>query len=280
MSLTQDPSGENWELLVDSLRSIDGIAAGDVLHALAQVDRRPETAEHYRFAILQGLRMGDDGGELAVRLLEHWSGQPTSAGQSTTVQEQLASWQAWYGQRFPDARPAELPKESTANKWSYDELLSFLESEEGKAGDPTRGATLFKEAQCLSCHRMHGSGERLGPDLTDLAGRFQLKEVLESIVYPSHVVPDQYASREVVANGRTYVGIAVRDGQESVMVLTSKGEKVRLDYADVEEVRASPLSAMPEGLLNTLSLSQVADLFAYLMDRPAANVATRGDSAR
>jgi hypothetical protein len=36
---------------------------------------------------------------------------------------------------------------------------------------------------------------------------------------------------------------------------------------------------MPEGLLNKLTLSQVADLFAYLMDRPAANVAGRATDA-
>jgi putative membrane-bound dehydrogenase-like protein len=278
MSLTQNPTGENWDLLVDSLGSIDGVASGDVLYVLAQVQRRPQDAEPFRNAILQGLRMGDDGGNLAVAVLENWSGTKASRDDAPIV-EQLASWQAWYAQQFPAAPPAELPRDTGKSKWSFEELLSFLDTDEGRAGDSTRGAAVFNDAQCISCHRINGGGERLGPDLTNLGSRFQTKEVLESIIYPSHDISDQYASRAVTANGRTYVGIAVREGEESVVVLTATGEKVRLAYADVEAVEASPLSAMPEGLLNKLTLSQVSDLFAYLMDRPAANVAGRATDA-
>jgi putative heme-binding domain-containing protein len=107
--------------------------------------------------------------------------------------------------------------------------------------------------------------------------RFQRKEILESIVYPSHVVSDQYASHTVVANGRTYVGIAVRDGTEAVVVLTSDGEKVRLASDEIEDIQASSQSAMPEGLLNPLTLEQVADLFAYLASGPTASVAGRNE---
>ncbi len=45
MSLTQHPTGENWDVLVDSLRTIDGIASPEVLTALAKVDRQPDLSE-------------------------------------------------------------------------------------------------------------------------------------------------------------------------------------------------------------------------------------------
>jgi hypothetical protein len=45
--------------------------------------------------------------------------------------------------------------------------------------------------------------------------------------------------------------------------------------ANIEEVETSKLSAMPEGLVNRLTLDQVADLFAFLMKSPEPGVAGR-----
>ena len=137
MSLTQHPDGENWPILVDSLRTVDGEPAQEILGALAKVNRQPETSEPYRNTILLGLRLQTSGGELVARLMEKWVGQ-TPYTASAPLNEQLAAWQAWYATTFPNERPAELPHESQPNKWSYEELLAYLESDNGKAGQ--RGA--------------------------------------------------------------------------------------------------------------------------------------------
>jgi putative membrane-bound dehydrogenase-like protein len=278
MSLAQHPDGENWDVLVDSLRSIDGVAAPEVLTALARVDRRPESADPYRNVILQGLRMSTNGGDLAVKLLEHWAGQQAPDSRESIVQ-QLAAWQKWYAGTYPDALPAEPPQESTTNKWSFDELASFLESPSGRTGNVAHGERAFHDAQCSKCHRFNGKGESIGPDLTTVSQRFQRKEILESIVYPSHVVSDQYASHMVTAGGRTYTGIAVRDADGNVIVLQSDGTKAHVAAEDVEEIEPSKLSSMPDGLLNSLSLEQVADLFAFLLNAPS-ETASRGPATQ
>ena len=200
MSLTQHPDGENWAVLVDSLRTMEGEPAKEVLTALAKVRQRPETSEPYRNTILLGLRLGSGGGELAVRLLEQWLGQtPGSYRPDAPLENQLAAWQQWYATTFPNERPAELPKEAQPNKWSYEELASYLETAEGSTGSPTRGAQVFTDAQCINCHRFNNRGEGIGPDLTTSAQRFQRKEILESIIYPNQVISDQYASQIVIA---------------------------------------------------------------------------------
>ena len=90
MSLTQHPDGENWAVLVDSLRTMEGEPAKEVLTALAKVRQRPETSEPYRNTILLGLRLGTGGGELAVRLLEQWLGQtPGSYRPDAPLENQL-----------------------------------------------------------------------------------------------------------------------------------------------------------------------------------------------
>ena len=65
---------------------------------------------------------------------------------------------------------------------------------------------MFADGQCIHCHRFNGKGESIGPDLTSVAQRFTRKEILESIIYPNQVVSDQYASKLVTANGKTYYG--------------------------------------------------------------------------
>src|SRR4051812_19106374 len=274
MSLTQHPDGDAWVILVDSLRTVDGDPAREILSALAGVDRQPDKSQPYRNAILLGLRLQASGGELVAPLLEKWVGhKPYEA--DAPLAEQLAAWQSWYATTFPNERPAELPKESQPNKWSYDELLSFLASKEGMTGSPSRGAQVFHDAQCMNCHRFNGRGERIGPDLSAVSQRFTRKEVLESIIYPSQVVSDQYASKAVTANGKTYTGITVKNPDGGMTVLQSDGKKAELAAADIEDVQSSKLSAMPEGLANRLSLEQIADLFAFLMNAPEPSVASR-----
>jgi putative heme-binding domain-containing protein len=274
MSLTQHPDGDDWVVLVDSLRTVDGDTAREILGALARVDRQPDKSEPYRNAILLGLRLQANGGELVAQLLEKWVGQkPYQAG--APIAEQLGAWQNWYATTFPNERPAELPKESVQNKWSYEELLSFLDSKEGLAGSRSRGAQVFHDAQCMNCHRFNGKGERIGPDLTAVSQRFTRKEVLESIIYTKQVVSDQYASKIVTAGGKTYTGITVKNADGGMTVLQSDGKKAELAAADIEDVQSSKLSAMPEGLVNRLSLEQIADLFAFLMNAPEPSVAGR-----
>ena len=66
------------------------------------------------------------------------------------------------------------------------------------------------------------------------------------------------------SGGRTYVGLVVPRGESGVTVLQSDGQKVEIEQIEIESIQPSQVSAMPTGLLNKLTLQQVADLFAYL----------------
>ena len=274
MSLTQQPGGDSWSYLIDALKTAEGQSARSILTALAQVPQRPQQHDAYRQVILQGLRLGDNGAGEALDLLSSWSGQ-AAQGSSENWHQRLAAWQQWYDKQFPDAPPAALPSDSGKDKWSYDELLAFLSSRSAQMGDAERGKEAFAKAQCVKCHRMGSHGESIGPELTTVAKRFQRKEILESIVYPSHVISDQYASRLVVAGGKTYSGMLVPRGQDGITLLLPTGEKVELAHEDIDEIKGSGVSAMPTGLLNALSLQQVADLFAFLEQEVDSDIARK-----
>jgi putative heme-binding domain-containing protein len=231
---------------------------------LATVDQLPEEADAYRNAILRGLALGDKGGEHAVALLEWWSGErPSEEGDD--IAKKLKAWQTWYADKYPDRPAAELPTPPEGNKYTVEELIKHLASDEGKTGNLEKGSAVFAKVQCAKCHRLGERGERMGPDLTNLSKRFMRKEILESILFPSHVISDQYASKTVVTtDGKTYTGIVGAGAAGETVILQADGKKIALLNEQIEETQPSKLSAMPEGLINELTLEEISDLFTYL----------------
>ena len=274
MGLAQSPGGENWPLLLRALPIVEGVAAQEVLSQLANVKQAPEDSETIRQTILCGLKLGENGGVLAVNLLTRWTGEkPHRSGDSWD--KGLAAWQDWFRENYPDDPAPELPVAVAKNKWNYDELLGFLGGDHATQGDPQRGESVFTKAQCIKCHRFGGRGEGVGPDLTTVSQRFQRKEILESLMFPSQVISDQYASKTIVTEaGRTFTGIVAPLGTDSVVVLQSNGQKTTISKDEISEIAASKTSAMPEGLLNELSLDEIADLFSYLGTAPKATKIT------
>jgi putative heme-binding domain-containing protein len=263
MGLAQSPEGENWPLLIRALPVLDGPSAVEVLQNLLRVEVVPEKADSVRQVILCGLRLGGDGGEHAVKLLEFWFDEQLG-GPDDSVAAKLKAAQAWYSREFPEEPPATLPVESAQTRYTLGDLEKFL-SDKQTQGDPGRGEFVFTKAQCVKCHRFGNRGEVVGPDLTTVSRRFQKKEVLESVLLPSHVISDQYASKNILTtDGRQITGIVGRAGPGQLVILTPNAQKLLLRESDVEQMEPSSVSAMPEGLFNNLTLEEIADLFAYL----------------
>jgi putative heme-binding domain-containing protein len=268
IGLAQKPEGDNWPYLVRSLPIVEGAAAQEVLTRLAQVNQKPDDPEAVRQVLLRGLMLRENGSLKAIELLEKWTGR-TATEKDEDWEKALAGWQSWFAEEYPNLPEATLPREAEQNHWTFQELLSHLTGPQASQGVAARGSVMFEKAQCARCHRYGDRGDTVGPDLTNVSKRFQKKEILESILFPSHVISDQFASQTVVTkNGKSYVGMVSPRGDGSMIVLQANGEKVTIVEGDVAETSRNKVSSMPDGLLNTLSIDDVADLFAYLSAPP------------
>ena len=99
---------------------------------------------------------------------------------------------------------------------------------------------------------------------------------MSSIYYPSHVISDQFAAQVVATtSGRQYVGIVAAGGAGEKVILQSNGEKITLRDSEIAQTSRSNVSSMPEGLLNSLSQEEIADLFAFLAAPPGESVSKR-----
>jgi putative heme-binding domain-containing protein len=137
--------------------------------------------------------------------------------------------------------------------------------------DFEHGKRTFAAARCVVCHRFGDDGGATGPDLTQAAGRFQLKDVVEAIVHPSKVVSDQYkASIVQTADGKVVSGRIVNESPEKITIVTDPENAtkfVEVARSDIEEILPAAESLMPKGLLDQLNDREVLDLLAYVLSR-------------
>jgi putative heme-binding domain-containing protein len=64
-------------------------------------------------------------------------------------------------------------------------------------------------------------------------------------------------------DGRLISGI-IRQQTEASLLIQTANERLLLAREDVEAIKPSTSSMMPEGLLDPLSAQEIRDLFAYL----------------
>ncbi|MCG8649522.1 MAG: c-type cytochrome, partial [Pirellulales bacterium] len=276
MALAQQPEGENWDYLVRSLNILEDQTADEVVRALRKVDVATDDPMAIRQLILLGVRAESQQNnfEEVEKLLEHWTGmQRPEDGQKS-----MKPWQKWYAKMYPDRPPAVLPQ-ADDSRWDFDQLTKYLESDRGKFGDPIDGRAAYTKAKCAACHQFGNYGESIGPNLTGIARRFTKREILESILYPAHVVGDQYASKKVLTmDGKVLMGMVSERPGGSIEVRDANNQVTEVDDSNIDQILPTNSSIMPSGLLDSLTLQEISDMMSFLGVLPPLEVASRPES--
>ncbi|MFV0444228.1 MAG: c-type cytochrome [Planctomycetaceae bacterium] len=175
------------------------------------------------------------------------------------------------GLRKPFQLP-ELPKpQGPGHQWTLDEVLANAGTGLEKGRDFKNGQRAFAAARCIVCHRFAGDGGATGPDLTQLAGRFNLKDLSEAIIDPSKVISDQYKATTIVTDdGKTYTGRVLGENDQTLSVLIDPEDSskvVDIPKKSIETQQPAATSLMPNDLLKPLNENEVLDLLAYLLSR-------------
>src|SRR5262249_5376553 len=171
--------------------------------------------------------------------------------------------------------PTVLPKAIGPGKeWTTADVVA-LEAKLKSGRNFKNGERAFAAARCIVCHRVGGEGGATGPDLSQVAGRFGMREIAESIVEPSKVVCDQYKASVVrTVDDKSYVGRVVNDAGGKYTIVTDPEDStktVEVKKEDVTSVKPSTVSLMPDKLINALNESEVLDMLAYMLSRGDPN---------
>ncbi len=148
--------------------------------------------------------------------------------------------------------------------------LKQMDALPGKA-DTKAGQRIFfnrKVATCGLCHQINERGTRVGPDLTRIGHGITRERLLESILQPNkEVSPYLRLWLITLENGTTHTGIAMRRGGSGEAYLGIDGKEFRLNKSKITDKKELYTSFMPPGLAHTLTISELRNLLAFLMEK-------------
>ncbi len=130
-------------------------------------------------------------------------------------------------------------------------------------GNVVRGKAAFKKA-CSACHKLEGVGTAVGADLTAIRNR-GTAAVLFNILDPNREVKPKFLNYvAVTTEGLIVTGMIVTETANSITIRRTDGITASILRIDIEQLKSTGLSFMPEGLEKQVDLQSMADLLEYL----------------
>ena len=247
---------------------------------------------------------GELGGmDLANAILKAWQGY--SPALRTAAAEVLVTRGDWAG-RLLDAvegkwvasgriNPSDIPvsvRRSLAQNeglkarsatllgaWNeFSDDLKVLIARKKKAaltGEPNleNGKVLFT-ATCATCHKFHGGGQEVGPELIG-SGRSNLDALLANVIDPNQIIGNGYENFIVTTrDGRTIAGRVIEDTPTQLTLLGIGGVKTVVPRGDIQKSENTRQSLMPMGF-GELPDDQFRDLMWYILAPPEEGPLTK-----
>lgn len=132
-----------------------------------------------------------------------------------------------------------------------------------QVGRSAEGAIHF-QSLCASCHKLRGQGFSVGPDLGTVADK-PLETLLQALIEPNAAIDARYAAWDVqTRDGRELNGILFQETAQALGLKFAGGREESIPRSQVQTVRKSALSLMPEGLIASMNAQQIADLVAFI----------------
>ena len=167
------------------------------------------------------------------------------------------------GKKFTDKYGIrKLPGDKEQQIAKYKKLVSEKGLDSRDAG---KGRVIY-ERSCMACHQMYGAGGVVGPDLTG-SNRADLDYLLLNLLDPSGDIADAYKLVTVTTKSGEILAGRIAQEDDRRIVLSMVGHESTVLKSDIKARDTSPVSMMPEGLLQILSEDETLDLFKYLQTR-------------
>ena len=159
--------------------------------------------------------------------------------------------------------------ESQAAGRNRDEVVARFTAALEKDGDRSHGAALF-EKHCLVCHTVQTRGNRVGPDLSGVGARPKETLLVDMFDPSKQLTPEYVAYTLLTQQGQVISGVLVSETPGSITLRRAEGAQDIVRRDQIDTLRSTGKSLMPEGLEQDLSEADVADLLSFLSDPNAA----------
>jgi cytochrome c oxidase cbb3-type subunit III len=135
-------------------------------------------------------------------------------------------------------------------------------------GDPARGAKIYAQSACSTCHILDGAGNGFGPDLTGIGDRKNAAFLEQTVKQPAETLAQDFLFvKATTSSGETIEGIRANEDSFTIQIKDTGGRYYSLRKEDLKELQKlrgeTPMPAFGE----ILSKNDLQDLVAYLASR-------------
>jgi putative membrane-bound dehydrogenase-like protein len=130
-------------------------------------------------------------------------------------------------------------------------------------GDVARGRVVFERA-CASCHRKDELGHEVGPNMATVVAHTNEKLLVNILDPNSDIQPGFQAYNVLLESGEVWTGLLVGETANSVSIKSANGITQTVSRLEIEQLRNSNLSLMPEGLESILTVQDLADVITFI----------------
>jgi putative heme-binding domain-containing protein len=163
-----------------------------------------------------------------------------------------------------------MPASATMSVAQAQQIVAYLRSRAATtavasvAGDPARGRTIVSgKGSCTSCHRIEGTGSRVGPDLSSIGIQRPAAELQRALIDPNaDVQPQNRFYRVTLKDGTVVEGRLLGHDTFTVQLIDSKEQLRSFNKSDLRAAAFAP-SPMPS-YRDTLTPQELADVVSYL----------------
>ena len=190
-----------------------------------------------------------------VEALEKGSIKPTDLDVATM--QQLKS----YGDRGVRNRCELVFGKQTARASVVAQYLREMPKENAAANET--GKQLFAE-NCAVCHRPTEGKPMVGPSIDNL-GHWTVEQWVTAIMDPNRAIEPKFHQYSVLTvDGQVLAGVILQRTAQSVRLAAADGSEREVRLADIEEIRDTGVSMMPEGLETKLTPDKLSALIQFL----------------
>jgi putative heme-binding domain-containing protein len=144
----------------------------------------------------------------------------------------------------------------------YDQVVAAIKEAKGEVG---LGEKLFSRSGCINCHAVSATETVKGPLLAGITTRYNRIELTESILKPSAKIAQGFETNILnLASGKSVTGFVVKESGTELEIRDATGAVQVIKKDEIEERQHGKTSVMPEGVVDHLTVPELAAILAYL----------------
>ncbi len=156
-------------------------------------------------------------------------------------------------------------KQGQVGKMSVEDITLALDKIKGK---PSKGPALFASQGCVACHALKKDEVQKGPYLGQIGGIMDAERIAMSILRPNEEISQGFKTVSITTKkGDGYVGFVTNRLSDRIEMRDIAGKVTTLKPSDIASETLLPISMMPAGLANGMSLEDFASLVHFLAEQ-------------